>query len=236
MNVIVIKFGGHTLSDKVSMERAAKLIEQHKKTHCVLVVVSAQGDQTDNLCELYDEYANYSKNLNLTNNLSRDLILATGEQISAALLSMFVVDSMPLACWQIPIHQTEQGLKINKNIILDLFKNNKTPIVMGFQAINDLNQVCTLSRGGSDITAIELAKAFNATCVMYKDVCGVFDKDPKIYADAKHLEHITYTQLLKLAENGAQIVQKEAALLAQNNQIPLIITCLANNHKTIVTT
>lgn len=234
---IILKFGGHVLNSLSDMKNAANIIIKHKHERNVLVVVSAQGDTTDHLnqiCELYN-FANCADN-NINSQAARDFVLATGEQVSAGLLSLILsnknVQSVPVNAYQAPIHYQHNGsIDISTSYLNSLIKQNIIPIITGFQAIDHSNNLHTLARGGSDITAVVLAKLFNTECWMYKNVCGVYDCDPQIHSDAKHLPFLSYQKLFELIEQGAQIVQKDAAQLAMEASIKLTILSPLDEYK-----
>jgi len=188
--IIVMKFGGTSVGDADRINRVATRVIQAKNSgKKVVVVVSAMGDTTDDLIELA---AKISSN---PGKREMDMLLSTGEQISIALLAMAISEkghiSISLTGSQAGIFTDEiysnaKILNINNARILKELKNGKIVIVAGFQGINNIGDITTLGRGGSDTTAVALAAALDANyCEIYTDVDGVYTTDPNIVDNAK---------------------------------------------------
>lgn len=223
---MIQKFGGTSVQDANRLHRAGELVA--KAVRCgwqTAVVVSAQGDTTDDLL---------AKAQGLTVHpcpRERDQLLSAGEQISAALLAMELcsrgIPAQSLTGWQAGIHTTgafgdADITRIDPEAILSLWARGTIPVVAGFQGIEDGGSITTLGRGGSDTTAAALAAAVNANlCRIYTDVDGVYDRDPRLHGDALRFSQISYQQMLQLAESGAQVLHPKCVQIAMEHGIPL---------------
>lgn len=234
-NITVIKFGGASLSGQEQLEKAARIVSDIIASDfrpCVIVVSGAAGE-TDRLFR-------YCFENQITDENEIAKIVSQAEQQSAEKLAGEIrqmnIKAQALNSTQIPLHIDQTGqLEIpNTNTVITLLQQNITPVITGFQGINDQQQLQLLARGGSDITAITLAAALNASCVFYKDVEGVFEKDPKIHSDAKRFKEISYDALIMLAEHGAKIVQVDAAKLGRKHGIRLEILDMESKIGTVV--
>jgi len=192
----------------------------------VAVVVSAMGKTTDNLLNL-------AKQINPNpNERELDMLLSTGEQISAALLSMalhnYGIKSKSLNAFQASIHTeghfSNARIKdFNSKKILELLKINDVIVVTGFQGINDEGDITTLGRGGSDTSAVALAAALDSHCEIYSDVAGIYTVDPKLYKKAKKIKYISYDEMLELSSAGAKVLHSRSVEIAKKFNI--IIYC-----------
>ena len=239
-DLIVMKFGGTSVENQERLLSVAKIIKKEvslgKK---VIAVVSAQGDTTDNLLAL-------SKKITNTPNLRElDVLLSTGEQISIALLAMTLesigVKAVSLTGWQ-------AGIKTCSNYsnarILDIFtdrienelKNHDAIIVAGFQGINENDDITTMGRGGSDTTAVAIAAAINAKeCLIYTDVDGVYTADPRIVKNAKKIKEVSYDYMIKMADMGAQVLNKRSVRLAKKYGVEIsVLSSILKNQGTKV--
>ena len=239
-DLIVMKFGGTSVENQERLLSVAKIIKEEvslgKK---VIAVVSAQGDTTDNLLAL-------SKKITNTPNLRElDVLLSTGEQISIALLAMTLesigVKAVSLTGWQ-------AGIKTCSNYsnarILDIFtdrienelKNHDAIIVAGFQGINENDDITTMGRGGSDTTAVAIAAAINAKeCLIYTDVDGVYTADPRIVKNAKKIKEVSYDYMIKMADMGAQVLNKRSVRLAKKYGVEIsVLSSILKNQGTKV--
>lgn len=229
--LIVQKFGGSSLADRDRIRAAVqKTALLHAQGHKVVTVVSAQGDTTDGLLEKAAEVAEAPDAREL------DALLATGEQQSAALMTMmlrsFGVPAVSLSGWQAGL--TTDGVYGNARLtglrsdrILRELNDGKTVVVAGFQGLNGSGDVTTLGRGGSDTTAVALAAWLGADrCLIYTDVDGVYDKDPRKYTDAVRFDSIGYGEMLELARSGAQVLHDRCVELAQKHGV--VITVLSS--------
>ena len=226
MSLIVQKFGGSSVANAEKVFNvASRIIDTYNEGNQVIVVVSAQGDTTDDLIEKAKEInPNPSKR-------EMDMLLSTGEQISISLLAMAIeklgYPVVSLTGWQIGM-KTDSSYgqaRIKKidteRLEMELDKNNII-IVAGFQGINKFDDITTLGRGGSDTTAVAIAAALHADkCEIYTDVDGVYSTDPRIVPDAVKLEEITYDEMLELASLGANVLHNRSVEMAKKYQVKL---------------
>ncbi len=228
MALIVQKFGGSSVKDVECLRRVAGIItDTYKAGNDVIVVVSAQGDTTDDLIEKAKEV---SKN---PSKREMDMLLTTGEQISAALLAMTIEDmgypAVSLTGWQAGIstnsrYSDSRIKKINTERLNAELDKKRIIIVTGFQGINKYDDITTLGRGGSDTSAVALAAACHADlCEIYTDVDGVYTTDPRIAPDAKKLSEISYDEMLELASLGANVLHNRSVELAKKYNVNLCV-------------
>lgn len=228
MSLIVQKFGGTSVAtvDKIN-HAAERVIEERKKGNDCVVVVSAMGNTTDQLIQLAKMISFKPCKREL------DMLLATGEQVTSALLAMALQNkgykAVSLLGWQAGI-KTEavfgnaRVMKIDPTRIKKELSDGKIAVVAGFQGITDTGEISTLGRGGSDTTAVALAAALQAEkCYIYTDVTGVFTSDPRFIKGARKLKQISYDEMLELANLGAGVIHPRAVELAKNYQIPIEI-------------
>ncbi len=234
MKIIVQKFGGSSVANVERIKRvAARVVSCKKKGYSLVVVVSALGDTTDELIELA---------ANITDEppaREMDMLLSTGEQISCALLAMAIVelgyDAISFTGAQVGIktdtsHTKAKILDISAERIKQALLNGKIVIVAGFQGVNEAQDITTLGRGGSDLTAVALAKALGAkTCEIYTDVEGVYTTDPRIVREARKLKEITYDEMLEMASLGAQVMQARSIEVAKKFDIPIHVRSSFND-------
>ncbi len=212
--IIVMKFGGSSLANLDRIQLVAKRIEERRKEgYGVVAVVSAQGDTTDELLERVHALA--------ANPPARevDMLLATGEQQSAALIAVALtarsVEAVSLTGWQAGIatdgnHRRARIHTVTPHVVRQALSAGRVAVVAGFQGISGELEVTTLGRGGSDLTAVALAASLGASCEIYSDVAGVFTADPRIVPDARLLSEIRYDEMMELAALGAQVLQGRA--------------------------
>ncbi|MBE6947922.1 MAG: aspartate kinase [Ruminococcaceae bacterium] len=222
--LIVQKFGGSSLADVSRIRRGAqRAIYEAKQGNQVVVVVSAQGDTTDNLVSAAAAIA--------PNPSAREMdsYLATGEQMSAGLMAMAIAQqgfpAISLTGWQAGIatdghYGDARVLGLSNDRIRNELSKGKIVVVTGFQGINENNDITTLGRGGSDTTAVALAAYLQADkCQIYTDVDGVYDRDPRIFPDAVRYDEIDYEAMLTLARQGAQVLHDRAVELAKEHGV-----------------
>ena len=228
MKIVVLKFGGTSVGSIERIKKVAKIIATYKKRkYKVIVVSSAMSGTTNDLIK---------KSQKLSNNFDPaeyDTLLASGEQISCALIAGRLNDlgykSRTWLSWQIPIitdgpHKTARIDSINKNKILKFINLGGIPVVTGFQGINTNFRITTLGRGGSDVSAIMMAKFFNAEeCIIYTDVDGVYTTDPKNHKKAKKISKISYDEMLEMASLGAKVMQPTSVQDAKLNNIDFTV-------------
>jgi len=223
---IVQKFGGSSVANVERIQNVAgRVVDYRKKGYDLVVVVSALGDTTDELIELADKINPEPSEREM------DMLLSTGEQISVALLAMAIhklgYEAISFTGAQVGIitdssHTRARILKINGDKIKAELKKGKIVIVAGFQGVNLNQDITTLGRGGSDLTAVALAKELKADeCEIYTDVEGVFTTDPRIEPRAKKINEITYDEMLEMASLGAQVMQARSIEVAKKFDVPI---------------
>ncbi len=226
MSLIVQKFGGSSVADKERLFNVAAIIaDAYREGNRIVAVVSAQGDTTDDLLAKAAEITS-SPSLRET-----DMLLSTGEQISASLLALAIgtmkLPVVSLNAWQVGIHSDSNYSnakikKIDTERILRELDSGKIVIVTGFQGINRFDDVTTLGRGGSDTTAVALASVLKADkCQIYTDVDGVYTADPRKVPTAKKLKEISYDEMLELASLGAQVLHNRSVEMAKKYHVEL---------------
>lgn len=240
MSLVVQKFGGSSVANAERVFNVANIVtETYKQGNNVVVVVSAQGDTTDDLIEKAKEInPNASKR-------EMDMLLASGEQISVSLLAMAIeklgFPVVSLLGWQ-------AGVKTNSNASNARIKTVKTDrvaaeldkrnivIVAGFQGINRYDDITTLGRGGSDTSAVALAAALHADrCQIFTDVEGVYTADPRKVENTQKLDEITYDEMLELATLGAQVLHNRSVEMAKKYGVELeVLSSLKRVPGTIV--
>ena len=226
MSLIVQKFGGSSVRDAQRIRNAAGIIaETYLEGNDVLVVLSAQGDTTDDLIAKAEEINSHPSKREM------DMLLATGEQISVALCAM-ALESMGLPCvsltaWQVGIqttavHGDARIKRIDSERVQAELDQHRIVLITGFQGMDRAGDVTTLGRGGSDTSAVALAAAFRAKlCQIYTDVDGVYTADPRIVPNAGHLDEITYDEMLELASQGAGVLHNRSVELAKKFRVDL---------------
>ncbi|MES2204274.1 MAG: aspartate kinase [Pseudomonadota bacterium] len=224
MSILVLKFGGSSLATIEKIQAAARRVAALSQHHRCVVVVSAMGDDTDILLE-------QAVSLHPQKHLREyDMLLATGEQKSMALMAMALkeqqIQARSLTGWQAKIQTTPQYshariVHIDTRVIEQCWQNNEVPVIAGFQGVCD-HEITTLGRGGSDLTAVALAAALNADeCQIFTDVEGVYSADPRIVPNAAKWDEITYETMLELASVGAQVLHNRAVELACKMHVKL---------------
>ncbi len=212
MSLIVMKFGGSSVADADRVKNVAnRVAARRKKGDKVVVVVSAPGDMTDDLITMAEKITDHPSDREM------DMLLSTGEQVSIALLAMAIqvhgLDAVSLTGPQAGIfadqsHTRARITDIRPVKIFSELKKGKVVIVAGFQGLNANQDITTLGRGGSDLTAVALAAALKAdVCEIYTDVKGVYTTDPRIEPEARKIDRISYEEMLELAGAGAQVMQ-----------------------------
>ena len=226
MKIKVLKFGGTSVGSVEAIKRSANIICDWSKKSKVIVVLSAMSGETDRLINLTKSFSKSPNPVDFDNAIS------TGENLSCALMSIYLnnqkTKSKSLHSWQIPImtsseHMKSRILSINKNFLLNELENLDVLIVPGFQGINEKREITTLGRGGSDTSAVAVAAAMNAECIIYTDVEGVFTTDPNIVPNAKKINKISYQEMLELASQGAKVLQTRSVELAMRKNTKLSV-------------
>ena len=240
MSLIVQKFGGSSVADAQRVMNVANIItETYRQGNDVVVVVSAQGDTTDDLiAKAHEISANPSKR-------EMDMLMTAGEQISISLLAMAVeklgCPAVSLLGWQAGFNTSSAyGIARIKSIKADRLKaeldRHNIVIVAGFQGINKYDDLTTLGRGGSDTSAVAIAAALHADrCQIFTDVEGVFTADPRKVENARKLQEITYDEMLELATLGAQVLNNRSVEMAKKYNVEIeVLSSLKRVPGTIV--
>ncbi len=226
MAIIVQKFGGSSVADAAKVNNvASRVVDTYREGNSVVVVVSAQGDTTDDLIDKAHEINSSPSKREM------DMLLSSGEQISIALLAMAIekigAPVISLTGWQAGFQtNTSAGNarinKINTERIMSELDQKKIVIVAGFQGIDKYDNITTLGRGGSDTSAVAIAAAIHADkCEIYTDVDGVYTADPRIVKTAKKLDEITYDEMLDLASLGANVLHNRSVEMAKKYSVKL---------------
>jgi len=222
----VLKFGGTSVGTIERIQHVASIIQkEHSLGNQVIVVVSAMSGKTNELINLSKKI---SKDFNKR---EFDFLLSTGEQVTCALLAGALIKLKTKAKswlnWQIPIltdgeHSNARITNMNIKKINDFLNDKGVAIIPGFQGISQTGEVTTIGRGGSDATAVAVAKLFDAdSCEIYTDVDGVFSTDPNKIPVAKKIDKISYDEMLELSSLGAKVIQSSAVQTAMMYKIPL---------------
>ncbi|MBU0895369.1 MAG: aspartate kinase [Candidatus Omnitrophica bacterium] len=234
--LIVQKYGGSSVADVVKIQSVAKrVMKARAEGYDIVVVVSALGDTTDDLISLALQITDSPADREL------DMLISTGEQVSCALLAMAIHelggDAISFTGAQVGIMTDNSFTKariidINARRIEEALKKRKIVIVAGFQGVDLNNNITTLGRGGSNLTAVALAKVLNAEiCEMNTDVEGVFTADPRIVKDARKINRISYEEMFELASLGAQVLQPRSIEFAMKFSIPIHVRSSYSNKK-----
>ncbi|MBO5008704.1 MAG: aspartate kinase [Clostridia bacterium] len=233
MSLIVQKFGGSSVRDAERvMNVARRVVDTYKAGNSVVVVVSAQGDTTDDLIEKAKEINPKASKREM------DMLLSTGEQISIALLAMAIqtlgVNAVSLTGWQVGMKtDSKYGMARIKSIDGERIRNelddNKIVIVAGFQGINKYDDITTLGRGGSDTTAVAIAAGLHADlCEIYTDVDGVYTTDPRIVPEARKLTEVSFDEMLELASLGANVLHNRSVEMAKKYNVNMSVRSSLN--------
>jgi len=224
--IIVQKYGGTSVANPEKIKGVSRKIASYrKKGYDVVVVVSALGKTTDELLRLAGEINDDPSEREL------DMLMSTGEQVSVALLAMALhkigQEAISFTGPQVGImtdssHTKARIVDISTRKIVSQLKKGRVVIVAGFQGMNPDQEITTLGRGGSDMTAVALAKVLNAgVCEIYTDVKGVYTADPRIVKNACKLKRISYEEMLEMASLGAQVMQARSVEVASKFDVPI---------------
>ena len=226
--LVVQKFGGSSVANAERVANVARRISKaYQQGHQLIVVLSAQGDTTDNLIAKAKEINSQPSKREM------DMLMATGEQQSVALMAMALhklgLPAVSLMAAQVVMHTNRNYSnarlkKIDTERIFEELERKNIVLVTGFQGINRYGDLTTLGRGGSDTTAVALAAACNAgLCEIYTDVEGVYTADPRMVKNAKKLDEITYDEMLELAALGAKVLHSRCVELAKKYNVKLVV-------------
>ncbi len=226
MKIVVLKFGGTSVGSIEKIKKVAEIISGYKKkNYKTIVVSSAMSGVTNELIK---------KSLEISSNFSEqehDVLVSSGEQMACSLIAGRLIHkgykSRSWLSWQVPIitqgtHKNSRINQIGKKKIIKYLKTGGIPIITGFQGINNENRVTTIGRGGSDASAIMIAKFFKAEkCIIYTDVEGVYTTDPNKLRKAKKIKIISYEEMLEMASLGAKVMQPVSIQDARLNKIDI---------------
>jgi len=226
MKRLVLKFGGTSVGTLEKIKKVANIVKKRfSESNEIIVIVSAMSGETNKLNE---QSKMVSKNFD---NKELDTLLSAGEQISSSLLSGSLIEQGLKARswlgWQIPIitnnnYTSSQIVKIKTEEILNFLSKRGVAVIAGFQGISLENRITTLGRGGSDLTAVAIAKFFKAdVCEIYTDVEGVLTTDPTINDKAKIIKKISYEEMLEMSSLGAKVMQPNSVQAAMIDNIPI---------------
>ena len=232
----VLKFGGTSVGSIERIINAAKIIKREQEGgNSIIVVVSAMAGKTN---ELIDQSKAISKNFTRR---ELDVLLTSGEQVSSALLcgalNEIGVKAKSWMNWQIPIitegeNTNSRIININKEKINKFISDGGVAVIPGFQGVSINGDITSIGRGGSDATAVAVAKIFNAdSCEIYTDVDGVYSSDPNKIPVAKKIDKISYEEMLELSSLGAKVMQSSAVQTAMIHDIPLEVKSTFTNRK-----
>ena len=241
MKIVVLKFGGTSVGTIDRIKKVTNIITKYvKKKYKVIVVSSAMSGATNDLV---------NKSKNISNNFSNaeyDVLVSSGEQVACALIAGRLIHkgykSRSWMGWQIPIitdnnHKYSIINQVYRRNIIKYLKSGGIPIVTGFQGINGEGRVTTIGRGGSDASAIIMAKLFKAEkCIIYTDVEGVYTTDPKKLKKAKKIRVISYEEMLEMASLGAKVMQPTSIQDARLSRIDIEVkSSFKNKSGTLIT-
>ena len=226
MKKLTLKFGGTSLKTVDQIKKVANIVKKrHDEGNQVIVIVSAMAGVTN---DLVSKSKSISKNFD---NKELDVLLSSGEQVSCSLLSGALIElgikARSWLGWQIPIltnknYTSSQIIKINTDEILNFISKKGVAVIAGFQGVSEEVRITTLGRGGSDLSAVAVAKFFQTdSCEIYTDVEGVLTTDPSINEKAKKIEKISYEEMLEMASLGAKVMQPNAVQTSMIDNIPI---------------
>ena len=241
MKVVVLKFGGTSVGSIDKIKKAAKIISKYKKKKYKIIVVSSAMSGVTN--SLIKKSNHISENFS---NSEYDVLVSSGEQVACSLIAGRLIHmgirSRSWLSWQIPLitsgpYKNSRIDNINKRKIIKYLKEGGIPVVAGFQGINHKERLTTIGRGGSDATAIMLARFFKAErCIIYTDVEGVYTTDPNKLNKAKIIKVISYEEMLEMSSLGAKVMQPVSIQDARLNRINILVkSSFVNKPGTLIT-
>lgn len=228
MTLIVQKYGGTSLGSIERIRLVAERISQTRNDgNDVVVVLSAMAGETNRLIELANSA---SRN---DHHAHRDLVVSTGEQVSVALMSMVLEDmgisAKPFLGHQVRIltdanHGRARITKVDVDRLRESLEGGCVPVVAGFQGVSESGAITTIGRGGSDVTAVAIAAALDASCCeIMTDVDGIYTADPRIVEEARKLHRISYEELMELADTGARVMHTRGVEIAAKHRVSMCI-------------
>lgn len=234
MDTVILKFGGSSVADNIKLNVVAeKVISIKKETKNVVVVVSAQGKTTDKLIKEAQELSAIPQEREM------DMLLSTGEQITASKLSILLnrkgYKAISLTGWQVGIitnniHQSAKIEQICTERIEKELEAGKIVVVAGFQGVDQNGDITTLGRGGSDTTAVSLEAALNADkCYIFSDVDGIYSADPNMITIAKRLNEISFDEMQEIADAGAKVLHNRCVQIGKKFDCNIIAKSTFSN-------
>ena len=226
MKIVVLKFGGTSVGTIKKIKKVAEIIADYKKRNFRVIVISSAMSGVTN--ELIKKSIDISRDFSSS---EHDVLVSSGEQVACSLIAGRLIHkgfkSRSWLSWQIPIittgmYKNSRINQINKNKIMRYLKEGGIPIITGFQGVNNENRLTTIGRGGSDASAIMVAKFFKAKkCIIYTDVEGIYTTDPNKLKRAKKIKVISYEEMLEMASLGAKVMQPVSIQDARLNRIDI---------------
>jgi aspartate kinase len=230
MNRLVMKFGGTSVADLDRIRRVARLTAAEVRTgKQVAVVVSAMAGKTNELVAWTDQAGAAGPGLPASDD-EYDMVVSSGEQVTAGLLSMVLrnmgVPARSWLGWQIPIvtdtaHGRARIVDVKAEALAASLEGGEVAVIAGFQGATPDGRIATLGRGGSDTSAVAVAAALSCPCDIYTDVDGVYTTDPRIEAKARRLARVSYEEMLEMASLGAKVLQTRSVELAMAHRVPV---------------
>jgi len=235
MSKIVMKFGGTSVADTDRILHVANIIKAKiDQNHKIAVVVSAMAGVTNDLIQKSKKISD-----SFPGN-EYDALLSSGEQVTATLLAAALqkigIKSRSWLGWQIPIvtegdHKNSRIISVNSKVLNECIDENIVPIIPGFQGLTESNRISTIGRGGSDASAVAIAKCLEADfCEIYTDVDGVFTTNPDLETKAKKIEKISYEEMLEMASLGAKVMQSSSVQKAMINDVDIYVKSTFSNN------
>jgi len=241
MKKLTLKFGGTSIGSIEKIQKVAKIIKKRREEgNQLIVVVSAMSGVTNELIQKSNSISNNFDNREL------DVLLSSGEQISSSLLTGALIDigikARSWMGWQIPIltddnHTFSKIIKIRTDEILNFISNKGVAVIAGFQGVSNESRITTLGRGGSDLSAVSVAKFFQTdSCEIYTDVEGVLTTDPSMHKKAKKIDKISYEEMLEMASLGAKVMQPISVQDSMTHDVPVHVrSAFSEKSGTIIT-
>ena len=226
MKIVVLKFGGTSVGTIKKIKKVAEIIADYKRRNFRVIVISSAMSGVTN--ELIKKSFDISRDFSSS---EHDVLVSSGEQVACSLIAGRLIHkgfkSRSWLSWQIPIittgmYKNSRINQINKNKIMRYLKEDGIPIITGFQGVNNENRLTTIGRGGSDASAIMVAKFFRAKrCIIYTDVEGIYTTDPNKLKRAKKIKVISYEEMLEMASLGAKVMQPVSIQDARLNRVDI---------------
>ena len=227
MKILVMKFGGSSVQSIAHMQNVAqRVLAKKEEGYEVVVVLSAMGKTTNQLLDLAKKVTKYPSKR------ETDMLISTGEQVSISLFTMILkardVDAVALTGLQAGVktfgeHMNNKISDIDTELVEKHLSNHQIVVVAGFQGVNELGDITTLGRGGSDTSAVAMAAKLQCECEIYTDVDGIYAADPRVLPNAKKLEYISYEEMKEMAFLGAKVMEPRSIDIAQRNNVRIYV-------------